>query len=320
MEDYAIVYNPVAGKGKRIKKDIEYASKCLNDLNISYKLIESEYAGNAIELATQLAKDGYNVIGAGGDGACNEVMNGVVTSNSGALCGFIPMGSGNDIPAAIGIRPDIKRACEIIAEGHSSKADIGFAQTDAGVQRYFLGIGSQGFDSEVTRRANEAKRSTNYTKQTLLAIFPWKNKEIRVIMDNDTYEGIANCLAVANGPSYGGFMYICQRAKVDDGIFHVNVVDIGKFKLLKHFNRMFKATLLPHPNIYEYTSKKVRVEMKNPEDKPYHCQVDGEVLGPLPVTYENIENGQEFIRPEVDEVAEAFKEKHGRYFWECEDD
>ena len=256
MEDYAIVYNPAAGKGKRIKKDIEYTSKCLNDLNISYKLIESKYAGNAIELATQLAKDGYNVIGAGGDGAFNEVMNGVVTSNSGALCGFIPMGSGNDIPAAIGIRTDIKRACEIIAEGHSSKADIGLATTDAGVQRYFLGIGSQGFDSEVTRRANEAKRSTNYTKQTLLAIFPWKNKEIRVFMDNDTYEGIANCLAVANGPSYGGFMYICQRAKVDDGIFHVNVVDIGKFKLLKHFNRMFKATLLPHPNIMSIPARK----------------------------------------------------------------
>lgn len=320
MEDYAIIYNPVAGKGKKIKKDIEFASKCLNDLSISYKLIETLYSGNAIELATQLAKDGYNVIGAGGDGTCNEVMNGVVNANSGVLCGFIPMGSGMDIPAAIGIRPDIKRACEIIAEGHSSKADIGFATTDEGVERYFLGIGSQGFDSEVTRRANEAKRSTNYTKQTLLAIFPWKNKEIRVFMDNDTYEGMANCLAVANGPSYGGFMYICQRARVDDGIFHVNIVDIGKFKLLKHFNRMFKATLLPHPNIYEHTSKKVRVEMKNPEDKPYHCQVDGEVLGPIPVTYENIENGLEFIRPRVDEVAEAFKEKHGRYFWECEDD
>ncbi|MFX1425039.1 MAG: diacylglycerol/lipid kinase family protein [Promethearchaeota archaeon] len=320
MEDYVIIYNPVAGKGKRIKKDINYASKCLGDLNVSYKLVESEYAGNAIELANQLAKDGYNVIGAGGDGTCNEVMNGVVTSNSGALCGFIPMGSGNDIPAAIGIRPDIKRACEIISEGNSLKADIGFATTDAGVQRYFLGIGSQGFDAEVTRRANEAKRSKNYTTQTLKALFPWKNREIRAIMDNDIYEGVANCLACANGPSYGGGMYICQRARVDDGIFHVNIVDIGKFKLLKHFNRMFKATLLPHPNIYEYTSKKVRVEMKNPEDNPYHCQVDGEVLGPLPVTYENIEGGLEFIRPKVDEVAEAFKEKHGRYFWECEDD
>ncbi|MFX1375926.1 MAG: diacylglycerol/lipid kinase family protein [Promethearchaeota archaeon] len=320
MEDYAIIYNPVAGKGKKIKKDITLVSKCLDDLKISYKLSESEYAGNALELAMQFAKDGYNVIGAGGDGTCNEVMNGVVNSKSGVLCGFIPIGSGNDVPAAIGIRPDFKRACEIIAEGNSSKVDIGFAMTDAGVQRYFLGIGSQGFDAEVTRRANEAKRSKNYTTQTLLALLPWKNKEIKVIMDNDTYEGSANCLACANGPSYGGFMYICQRARVDDGIFHVNIVDMGKFKILKHFNRMFKATLLPHPNIYEYTSKKVRVEMRNPEDKPYFCQVDGEVLGALPVTYENIENGQEFIRPEVDEVAEAFKEKYGRYFWDCEYD
>ncbi|MFX1325542.1 MAG: diacylglycerol/lipid kinase family protein [Promethearchaeota archaeon] len=319
MEDYAIIYNPIAGKGKKIKKDVEYASKCLDDLNLSYKLVESKYAGNAIELANQLAKDGYRVIGAGGDGTCNEVMNGVINSKSGVLCGFIPMGSGNDVPAAIGIRPDIKRACEIIAEGDSSSADIGHAVTDHGVQRYFLGIGSQGFDAEVTRRANEAKRNKNYTTQTLLALFPWKNKEIRAIMDKDTYEGIANCLACANGPSYGGFMYICQKARVDDGIFHVNIVDIGKFKLLKDFNKMFKATLLPHPNIYEYTSKKVRVEMKNPEDPPYYCQVDGEVLGPLPVTYENIKDGLEFIRPKVDEVAEAFKEKHGRYFWECDD-
>ncbi|MFW9940568.1 MAG: diacylglycerol/lipid kinase family protein, partial [Candidatus Thorarchaeota archaeon] len=311
MKDYAIIYNPAAGKAKKIKKDIEYASKCLNNLNVSYKLIETEYAGNAIELAHQLAKDGFNVIGAGGDGTCNEVMNGIVTSNTGALCGFIPMGTGNDIPAAIGIRPDIKRACEIIAEGYSSKADIGLATTDAGAQRYFLGIGSQGFDSEVTRRANEAKRK-NYKTQTLKALLPWNNKEIRAIMDNDTYEGIANCLACANGPSYGGFMYICQRARVDDGIFHINIVNIGKFKLLKHFNRMYKATLLPHPNIYEYTSKKLRVEMLNPEDTPYHCQVDGEVLGPLPVEYVNIESGLEFIRPKVDEVAEAFKEKYGR--------
>ena len=117
MEDYAIIYNPKAGKGKGGIKDIDFMEKCLKELSISYKLFETEYMGHAIELASQLAKDGYSVIGAGGDGTCNEVMNGAITSNTNALCGFIPMGSGNDIPAAIGILPDIKRACEIIAEG-----------------------------------------------------------------------------------------------------------------------------------------------------------------------------------------------------------
>lgn len=314
--DYAIIYNPIAKKGKT-KQDLDYAFKCLDDLKLSYKLFQTEYDGHAIELANHLAKEGYRVIAAGGDGTANQVLHGVISSNSGALCGFIPMGSGNDIPAVVGIKPDIKRACEIIAEGYTSKSDIGFARTDEGVERYFLGIGSQGFDAEVARRSNE-KGGKNYNLIVFQALFSWKSKEIIVKMDNDTYEGYANLAAVGNGGAYGGGMYVCQRAKVDDGLFDISVVDIGKFKLLLQFKRMYSASLLPHPNVVEFRSKKVRIEMKNSEDNPYLCQVDGEILGSIPVTYETIKGGYEFIRPKVDEVAEAFKEKYGRYFYECE--
>jgi len=315
MEDYAIIYNPIAGTAKKAQEDIEYACQCLDNLNVSYKLFKSEYAGHTLELANQLAKEGYRVIGAGGDGTCNEVLHGVITSNSSALCGFIPMGSGNDIPAVIGVIPDIKRACEIIAEGNSSKSDIGLAKTDEGVERYFLGVGSQGFDAEVARRVNE-EEVKNYNMMVLKTVFSWKKKEIIVKMDNDTYEGYANLVAVGNGGSYGGGMYICQRAQVDDGLFDISVAHIGKIKLILVFKRMYSASLLPHPNVNEYRSKKVRIEMKNPKDEPYLCQVDGEILGPLPVTYETIKDGYEFIRPNTNEVSEAFKMKYGRYFYE----
>ncbi len=316
-QDLAIIYNPIAGSIKQATEDIEYAKKCLDDLKLSYKLFETEFAGHAIELATQLAIEGYRVIGAGGDGTCNEVLHGVISSNSGALCGFIPMGSGNDIPAVIGITPDIKRACEIIAEGYSGKSDIGYAKTDQGVERYFLGIGSQGFDAEVAKRANE-NQEKNYNALVIKTLFKWKSKEIRVVMDNDTFEGMANLTAVGNGGAYGGGMYVCQKASVEDGLFDISVVDIGKFKLLFQFKRMYNASLLPHPDVFEYQSKKVRIEMVKSEDDPYLCQVDGEVLGPLPVTYETIKDGYAFIRPKTNEVAEAFKEKYGRYFYECE--
>jgi len=312
--DYAIIYNPIAGKPKQTEKDIEYTKKCLDDSNISYKLFKTEFAGHAISLANQLAKEGYRVIGAGGDGTCNEVFHGVISSNSGALCGFIPMGSGNDIPAVIGITPNIKRACEIIAENHTSKSDIGYAKTDEGVERYFLGIGSNGFDAEVARRANE-NQDKNYNTIVLKTLFKWKSKEIRVVMDTDTFEGMANLTAVGNGGAYGGGMYVCQKASIEDGLFDISVVNIGKFKLLLQFKRMYSASLLPHPDVFEYQSKKVRIEMVKSEDEPYLCQVDGEVLGPLPVTYESIKDGYEFIRPKIDEVAEAFKEKYGRYFY-----
>jgi len=82
MEDYAIIHNPIAGTAKNTQGDLEYASQCLDNLKVSYKMINTEYAGHAIELARQLAKEGYRVIGMGGDVKCTEVKHGVITSNS----------------------------------------------------------------------------------------------------------------------------------------------------------------------------------------------------------------------------------------------
>ncbi|MBY9003298.1 MAG: diacylglycerol kinase family lipid kinase [Candidatus Lokiarchaeota archaeon] len=315
MVDYAIVYNSMANKGK-VKEEIEDVKKYLKNLNVSFDLHATEYVEHAIQLANQLAKDGYRVIGAGGDGTANEVLHGVITSNTGALCGFIPMGSGNDIPAAIGYRADIKRACEIIAEGYSGKTDIGRAKKDDGTERYFLGIGSQGFDSEVARRSNEEKEK-DYNMIILDVLKEWESQEIIVKMDNDTFEGEATLAAVGLSGAYGGGMFICQRASLEDGLFDISIVNIDKIKLARQFRRMYNASLLPHPDIQEYQSKKVRIEMRTFERESYVSQVDGEVLGPLPINYECIQDGYEFIRPKINEFAEEFKEKYGHYFWEC---
>jgi diacylglycerol kinase (ATP) len=315
MVDYAIIYNPMANKGK-VKQEIEDVKKYLDKLNVSYNLHQTDHMEHAIQLANQLAKDGYRVIAAGGDGTANEVLHGVITSSTGELCGFIPMGSGNDIPAAVGYRADIKRACEIIAEGYSSKSDIGYAKRDDETERFFLGIGSQGFDSEVARRSNEEKEK-DYNMIILNVLKEWESQEIIVKMDNDTFEGEATLAAVGLSGAYGGGMFICQRANTEDGLFDISIVNIGKVKLARQFRRMYNASLLPHPDINEYQSKKVRIEMKTFERESYVCQVDGEVLGPLPVNYECIQDGYEFIRPKTNEFAEEFKEKYGHYFWEC---
>ena len=37
MADYAIIFNPIAGGAEKAKNDIEFARKCLDDLNVSYK-------------------------------------------------------------------------------------------------------------------------------------------------------------------------------------------------------------------------------------------------------------------------------------------
>ncbi|MFX1236438.1 MAG: diacylglycerol/lipid kinase family protein [Promethearchaeota archaeon] len=192
--------------------------------------------------------------------------------------------------------------------------------TDKGIQRYFLGIGSQGFDAEVTKRTNESVKglmgTRNYVLNVIKTIFRWRNKKIRVIMDEDEYIGPANLIAVGNGPSYGGGMYICQNARINDGKFHISVVNKKKFRLLRDFNKMYSASAIPHPGISEYVSTKIRIEMKHGEEKPYLCQVDGEILENIPVEYQVIKNGHELICPKTDEVATVFKKKYGRYYYE----
>ena len=317
MKDYAIIYNPKCAAGKT-KKDFDFACKTLDNLHVSYKVFQTEYFQHAISLSEQLAKESYRVIAAGGDGTCNEVLNGVMKSNTNELIGFIPVGSGNDIPGAIGIIPNVKRACEIIAEGKTGKNDVGLSINAKNERRYFLGIGSQGFDGVVATRVNENEKkykgTMNYVIMAIRTIFKFIKRAVRVIMDHDVYEGSPNNVAVGNGESYGEWMYFCMGARIDDGLFNISIPEVTPLRALMDLRKMYSKTVLPHPKIQTFQSKKVRVEMIKMEDDPYIAQVDGEVIGNLPVSYECLPNAYEFIKPERDETLDWFMQKFGKKY------
>ena len=83
-KDYAIIYNPVAAAGK-LKDQFNLALKTLDSLNISYQIFKTEHFQHAIDLSHDAAKNGFAVIGVGGDGTCNEALNGVIKSNTNVL-------------------------------------------------------------------------------------------------------------------------------------------------------------------------------------------------------------------------------------------
>jgi diacylglycerol kinase (ATP) len=317
MKDHALIYNPSSAAGKS-KASFQLAISTLEKLGVSYETKKTEYPGHAIPLARELADDGYRIIGCGGDGTCNEVFNGAISSGKKPPVGFIPMGSGNDIPGAIGIIPEVKRACEVISEGFSETCDIGLATSATGENRYFIGIGSQGFDAEVTRRANKGTKrlsgTWNYVAATVATATYFKAQEIKMTMDHDTFEGVALLAAVGNGPSYGGWMYMCADACIHDGTFHVVVLGkMSKLRVMINFTKMYYKQHLALPAIHSYESKKVTIEMLHPEKNPYLYQLDGEVLGPVPVTYEAIADGYEFIKPRKNEVLLEFNKKYDHF-------
>jgi len=108
-------------------------------------------------------------------------------------------------------------------------------------------------------------------------------------------------------------MYMCPAASIQDGFFHLTIIDnMKKFTLLMNFSKLYKKTHMSMPEMCEQHSKKVLIEMANKDDVPYVYQVDGEVMGPLPVTYEILPSAQEFIMPSENEVLIEFNRKHAK--------
>ena len=118
-----------------------------------------------------------------------------------------------------------------------------------------------------------------------------RNKGTRLVVQlDDEHERnlvVAN-LCVANARFFGGGMKIAPDAKLTDGQF--DVVGIGDLSALKIFTsapRVYLGAHLSMPEVSHALAKKVVVR---PPDRAteIHLEVDGELPGKLPATFQII--------------------------------
>ena len=99
MKNILCIINPVSGLKKSLKVYYEVKS-VIESHGFTPQLLETEYAGHAKKIVSELKSDQFNrILIFGGDGTVNEVVNGLYQSD---LCSFfpigiIPTGSGNSI-------------------------------------------------------------------------------------------------------------------------------------------------------------------------------------------------------------------------------
>jgi diacylglycerol kinase family enzyme len=109
--------------------------------------------GHATELAAGADTDAIVVFG--GDGAFNEVINGV---RSGVAVGFVPGGGSSVLPRALGVSRDPEEAAGQIAAalgaGHTRRISVGRVNG-----RRFGFAAAIGFPAEVVRRVDELGRA-----------------------------------------------------------------------------------------------------------------------------------------------------------------
>src|SRR2546421_10898032 len=104
-----------------------------------------EYGGETFQLAQNAAMQGYDlVIGYGGDGTLNDVVNGVMAAGGKSLVGDIPGGTFNEWAGAIDLPEDPVKAALAIVESEARRVDLGHIE----VQDLTLpGTGGQGLQT-----------------------------------------------------------------------------------------------------------------------------------------------------------------------------
>jgi len=274
-----VIVNPAAGGG-RAGRAVDWLAARGAEVRITSR------PGEAEELAAH-AGDRGRVIAVGGDGTVQEVVNGLLATSSPSVLGLVPVGTGNDLARSLGVPLKLDAAWEAAAAGETRPLDVARATNGAGRVRWFASAGGIGFDAQVAaamaqRRGWQASRA-GYLLTTLAELRRFSNCQVKLTIDDATFEGPVLFIAAANGAYYGGGMRIAPDARVDDGRLDVCVVgDISRLTALRQLPNLYRGTHVRHPAVTMHESVRLRIEGA-PETR---IHLDGEPFGGLPLDVE----------------------------------
>ncbi|MEM7299033.1 MAG: YegS/Rv2252/BmrU family lipid kinase [Bacteroidota bacterium] len=233
--------------------------------------IETQYAGNAKEIASDAKNDMDIVVAIGGDGTVHEIASSIVDSDT-ALA-IIPRGSGNGLSRFLGLPTRIEDSLKVISNFQVKLIDtiginefrfvnmagIGF---DAHIAHSFAGFGSRGFLS--------------YGRLVLREFRKFGGVEVDLKMNGSGVQTEdAFLISFANSSQYGNNAHIAPEAVIDDGLLDVCVMH--KFPLYSSGNiafRMFNRTLTTSKYYKSYRVSELSFQSKN----PLFGHVDGEPI------------------------------------------
>jgi YegS/Rv2252/BmrU family lipid kinase len=226
-----IILNPIAGKGKAITqrpKIEEYLQKS----GQNFEIVLTTGPGDALEIARN-CPPGDVAAAAGGDGTCNEVVNGLLTRKKAPpeppLFGLLPIGRGNDFSSSAGIPADLEEALAILIQKKSRPLDAGFVKGGFFPEgRYFVnGIGI-GFDTKVGFEAAKMKHihsSLSYALGAIITVARYEPSPLLEIQyDDQTLTAPAALVSIMNGRRMGGIFYMGPKAALDDGALDICVI------------------------------------------------------------------------------------------------
>jgi YegS/Rv2252/BmrU family lipid kinase len=279
-----IILNPTAGKGKAASQ-IPVIENFLKKQGETFEIIPTKGTGDAIEISRNLslAQDDCTVA-AGGDGTCNEVVNGLLARGDAVqpLLGILPIGRGNDFSSTPQIPTDCVKAMEVLIQRKIHSLDAGFVKggffTDG---RYFVNGVGIGFDTKVGFDAANMKHVHSGFAYALGAIINIVRYDpspvIQMKYDDNEITLPAAIVSIMNGRRMGGSFFMGPNALLDDGVLDICSIrrPRSRIRLMSIVARYTKGTQIFCKEAV--TGRAVNIHLKALEGgMAAHC--DGETI------------------------------------------
>ena len=291
---HIFVINPIAGKGKAIY--FEYMIRDLfKNIDEPYEIIITEESGEATKKVRDIVKkEKCRVYSIGGDGTLNEILNGVVGSESSLA--IIPAGSGNDFARTLYGNLEVEKILEKLIHGKEKYIDVAKVN-----DRYFLNIASVGFDACVVNNARQYKKHKlitgpmAYGISLIKTLFTFGHMNLEFEIDDEIIKNDMYLIAVANGKCYGGGIKIAPNAIIDDGLLDIYAIKKPRLhRLIRFLPKVVTGKDVSGIEEIIYTKvKKMRVKSKD----DIIVNIDGEIVALNEINFEIVDKAIKVVVP-----------------------
>ncbi len=280
---------------------------------IEFDIHETTQAGDATAKTQAALKSGVTTIAAvGGDGTLSEAAQGFfqfaenpeqlpVLINPAASLAILPAGTGDDFARGLmGRRKTLGHWIDVLV-AHcrndnveaTRQTDVLYGTCDNYRTPFIcLNASTMGIGGETAGRvARQGKLMRSFSGEArfaaaaLAGLLAWRERHVRITIDEETYEGEMNLAAVVNGLYAGGGMMLSPQAKIDDGKLDVvSASGLSRAQVMRELARIHKGGHIANPKVRLMQGTRVRVETFGPEDA-MPIEADGNVRGFTPVNF-----------------------------------
>lgn len=272
-----VIHNPTAGR--RNTGRLWNVLDCLASHGIPLKILETQYAGHATELARKAVRQGADmVVAAGGDGTIAEVVSGMMHSDT--RLGIIPLGTANVLAHEFNLPFAPKALAAVLGSDSGTPLWPGILKS-SDHSRLFVQMVGAGFDAHVVHHIDlGTKRLLGrgaYVLQTVRELPRYQFPSLCIRADGKEYH--AASVIVSKGRLYGGPYLLSSDALPGEPGFSVTLFENGGVS-----SALMAGISLPQGKMGSLpgvqTVRASHIEITTPEGLP--VQADGDPAGMLP--------------------------------------